>query len=157
MGMSGSFKIVRTPASYIIFRSGQGKWENNIIFLRISANYSNAYPGMPYEIWRPAGSENVVAMQTQCYHFSNQSYGFSKSTESNQLGPRWVNIEAKNTTLNAYLFLFDAAYLQKKILRFDPTLSSHNSGLKSPILEKYHIFGKPWTSAFTWLPLEKSY
>ena len=59
--------------------------------------------------------------------------------------------------IEAVSFFFDAANLPRKILRFAPTLSSHNSGLKSPNLEKYHIFGKPWTSAFTWLPLEKSY
>ena len=39
LGTSGSFKIVRTPASYIISRSGQGKWAKKFFF-RISANYS---------------------------------------------------------------------------------------------------------------------
>ena len=49
MGTSGTFEIVRTPASYIVSRSGHGKWVKMGSF-RISANYSNAkffkrYPG----------------------------------------------------------------------------------------------------------------
>ena len=41
MGTSGTFEIVRTPASYIISRSGHGKWEKTGSF-RILANYSYA-------------------------------------------------------------------------------------------------------------------
>ena len=49
MGTSGTFEIVRTPASYIISRSGHGKLEKTGSF-RILANCSNAkifkrYPG----------------------------------------------------------------------------------------------------------------
>ena len=77
----------------------------------------------------------------QTYHVRTLFYSY---------GDPQCNIEAVS-------FFLDTATLWKKILRFDLTLSSHNSGLKSPNLEKYHIFGKPWTSAFTWLPLEKSY
>ena len=58
--------------------------------------------------------------------------------------------------IEAVSFFFDAATLPKKILRFDPTLSSHNSGLKPPNFEKYHIFGKPWACSLTWLPLGES-
>ena len=64
MGTSGTFEIVRTPASYIISRSGHGKWQKMGSFC-ILANYSNAkffkrYLDMPYESWRPGDSENVV-------------------------------------------------------------------------------------------------
>ena len=57
-------KLSECRPPYIISRSGQGNWVKTLFF-RISANYSNAkifkrYPGMPYESWRPAGSENVV-------------------------------------------------------------------------------------------------
>ena len=41
MGMSGSFKIVRTPASYIISWMVHRKWEKMGSF-RILANYSYA-------------------------------------------------------------------------------------------------------------------
>ena len=84
MGTSGSFKIVRTTASYFFSPSGHGKWAKTLFF-RIFANFSNAkifkrYPRMPYESWRPAGSENVVVFVAII--FLNQSYGCSKSTES---------------------------------------------------------------------------
>ena len=71
MGTSGTFEIVRTPASYIIFQSRHVYTDNGKIFpgkkgsFRISANYSNAkklrgIQGMPTESWRPGLSENVV-------------------------------------------------------------------------------------------------
>ena len=41
MGTSGSFEIVRTPASYFFSPSGHGKWAKTVFF-RIFANYSNA-------------------------------------------------------------------------------------------------------------------
>ena len=37
-------------------------------------------------------------------------------------------------------------------VKFDPTLSANNYGLKTPNLKNYHIFGKLRTSAFTWYP-----
>ena len=76
MGTSGSSKIVRTLASYIISRSGQGKWVKTGCF-RISANYSDA------QILRGVHSKNVVAFYAII--FLNQSYGCSKSTESDIL------------------------------------------------------------------------
>ena len=50
MDASGSFKIVRTLASYFFSPLGHGKWAKTFFF-GFSANYSNA---------SPAGSENVV-------------------------------------------------------------------------------------------------
>ena len=47
---------------------------------------------------------------------------------------------------------------QKKILRFDPTLGSNNSGLKNYRIKNHHIFGIARTSAFIWhiwIPLKK--
>ena len=58
MGTSGSFKIVRTTASYFFSPSGHGKWAKKVLF-RIFANYSNAkifrrYPGAIWKLtyWR---------------------------------------------------------------------------------------------------------
>ena len=64
MGMSGSFKIVPTQASYIFSTSGPQKTQKKGS-LRILTNYSNAknlrgIQGMPTESWRPGLSENVV-------------------------------------------------------------------------------------------------
>merc|ERR1712218_42649 len=45
-----------------------------------------------------------------------------------------------------------------KILRFDPTLGSNNSGLKNYRIKNHHIFGIARTSAFIWhmwIPLKK--
>ena len=81
MGTSGTFKIVRTPASYIISRSRHRKWEKTGSF-RISANYSNAkflrgIQGMPLESWRPGLSENVpelwLVKVNRDWNFSNVS------------------------------------------------------------------------------------
>ena len=41
-------------------------------------------------------------------------------------------------------------------LKFDPTLSSRNSGLKNYSNKNYHIFRKPWTSDFRWCTLDTS-
>ena len=80
MGTSGSFKIVRPLDSYLFHRRETGNGQK-CIFFRIFAHSSNAkffkrYPGMPYESWRPAGSENVVFFV--CYNFVNHIYGCSK-------------------------------------------------------------------------------
>ena len=53
MGTSGSFKIVRTTASYFFSPSGHGKWAKKVLF-RIFANYYNAkifrrFQRVPYE------------------------------------------------------------------------------------------------------------
>ena len=103
-------------------------------------------------------SSKIVDVQKKRHHFNKPFWDlkwigyqtYHVRTLFYSYGDPQYNIEAVS-------FFLDVATLWKKILRFDLTLSSHNSGLKSPNLEKYHIFGKPWTSAFTWLPLEKSY
>ena len=41
-------------------------------------------------------------------------------------------------------------------LKFDPTSTSHNSGSKNYSNKNYHIFRKPWTSAFRWYTLDTS-
>ena len=56
------------------------------------------------------------------------------------------------------VFFFDTAILQKKFLRFDPTLGSNNLGLKKCRIRNHHIFGIARTSAFIWhiwIPLKK--
>ena len=84
MGMSGSFKIVPTQASYIFSTSGPQKTQKKGSF-RILTNYSNAnffkgYPGYANgkltsrAFWKCGGF--------CCYNFLNPSYGCSKSTES---------------------------------------------------------------------------
>ena len=58
-----------------------------------------------------------------------------------------------------HVFIFVTPPLcPKKILRFDPTLSSNNSGLKNYRIKNHHIFGIARTSAFiwhNWIPLKK--
>ena len=44
----------------------------------------------------------------------------------------------------------DTEILQKKILRFDLTLGSNNSGLENYRIKNHHIFGIARTSAFIW-------
>ena len=40
------------------------------------------------------------------------------------------------------------------VFKFDPTLISHNSGLRNYSNKNHHIFRKPWTSAFRWHTLD---
>ena len=66
MGTSGTFEIVRTPASYIISRSGHGKWEKKGFFSFWSITQMQIFlrgiQGMPSETLRPGLSENVVVL-----------------------------------------------------------------------------------------------
>ena len=41
-------------------------------------------------------------------------------------------------------------------LKFDPTSTSHNLVSKNYSNKNYHIFRKPWTSAFRWYTLDTS-
>ena len=170
MGWSGSIKIVRTPASNFFSPSGRSKtWK--MVFFRVSHIYGTFWSRRPYmgsTMWKLTSGRIGKCDGFLCYDVLNPSYGWSKSTESEILsssskivgvkkkkhGPNFQNF---GSILNQRQSNPPFSTLPRKLLRFDPTLSSHNSGLKSPNLEKYHIFGKPWTSAFTWLPLEKSY
>ena len=68
------FQIVRTLASYMISWSRQGKWVKTGCF-HISAN-AKTFKRHPYESWCGKCGDFL------CYHFLNQSYGCSKSTES---------------------------------------------------------------------------
>ena len=124
------------------------------------------------------------------YNFLNQTYGCSKSTESeilslssklmrrnkNKYGYNFPfqvlpfnqpkNIPIGSTLIEygslklkiVRVFIFVTPPLcKKKFLRFDPTLGSNNSGLKNYSILNHHIFGKPWTSAFSWYTPFRSY
>ena len=52
---------------------------------------------------------------------------------------------------NGFLFLLPLLKFQTPL-----TLSSHSSGLKNYSNKNYHIFRKPWTSAFRWCTLDTS-
>ena len=105
-----------------------------------------------------SSSSKIVGVKKKRHGHNFQNFGsILNQRQSNPLFSTLIQYGTEIWKIVAVSFFFNAANLPRKILRFDPTLSSHNSSLKSPNLEKYHIFGKPWTSAFTWLPLEKSY
>ena len=53
--------------------------------------------------------------------------------------------------LYAFLFLLTSLKFQTPL-----TLRSHSSGLKNYSNKNYHIFRKPWTSAFRWHTLNTS-
>ena len=69
IGTSGSFKIVRTPAFYIISRSGQGKWVKTYFFshfgqlLQLCQTTSYTFQSPPYlACGRPLGhGGNTIA------------------------------------------------------------------------------------------------
>ena len=64
MGMSGSFKIVPTQASYIFSTSGPQKTKKRVLFafrpITPMQKFLRGIQGMPSESWRPGLSENVV-------------------------------------------------------------------------------------------------
>ena len=115
------------------------------------------------------------------YDFLNQTYGCSKSTESEILSLSsklcgvkkkrhgynfefWLlplnqpkNIPIGSTLIQygglklknvAVSFFCDTTILQKKFLRFDPTLGSNNPGLKNYRIKNHHIFGIARMTAF---------
>ena len=73
----------------------------------------------------------------QTYHVRTLFYSY---------GDPQCNIEAVS-------FFCDVATRGIFFLRFDPTLTVNNSGLKPLNIEKYHIFGKPWACSSTWCNL----
>ena len=103
-------------------------------------------------------SSKIVGVTKKRHGHNFQNFGsILNQRQSNPLFSTLIQYGTEIWKIVAVSFFLNAANLLRKILRFDPTLNSHNSGLKPSNCEKYHIFGKPWTSAFTWLPLEKSY
>ena len=115
--------------------------------------------------WSKSTESEILSSSSKIVGVKKKRHGFIKpfwdlkwiGYQTYHVRTLFYSYDDPQCNIEAVSFFFNAANLPRKILRFDPTLSSHNSSLKSPNLEKYHIFGKPWTSAFTWLPLEKSY
>ena len=78
---------------------------------------------------------------------------------ANRYGSMLIQRFDLNRNIVAVSFFCDTAILQKKFLRFDPTLGSNNSGLKNYSILNHHIFGISRTSAFIWhiwIPLKKN-
>ena len=115
--------------------------------------------------WSKSTESEILSLSSKIVGVQKKRHGFNKpfwdlkwiGYQTYHVRTLFYSYDDPQCNIEAVSFFFDAANLPRKILRFDPTLNSHNSGLKPSNCEKYHIFGKPWTSAFTWLPLEKSY
>ena len=115
--------------------------------------------------WSKSTESEILSLSSKIVGVKKKRHGFNKpfwdlkwiGYQTYHVRTLFYSYDDPQCNIEAVSFFFDAANLPRKILRFDPTLNSHNSGLKPSNCEKYHIFGKPWTSAFTWLPLEKSY
>ena len=115
--------------------------------------------------WSKSTESEILSSSSKIVGVKKKRHGFNKpfwdlkwiGYQTYHVRTLFYSYDDPQCNIEAESFFLNAANLPRKILRSDPTLCSHNFGLKSPNLEKYHIFGKPWTSAFTWLPLEKSY
>ena len=66
---------------------------------------------------------------------------------------QWQNLKRK---IVAVLFFCTVSLDNFFSLKFDPTLTSRNLGSKNYSNKNYHIFRKPWTSAFRWYTLDTS-
>ena len=62
----------------------------------------------------------------------------------------FYSYEVCERNIEAVSFFCDVATRGIFFLRFDPTLTANNSGLKPWNIEKYHILGKPWACSLTW-------
>ena len=125
----------------LFLEADKENWQKRFFF-RISDNYSNAifkrYPGMPYESWRPAGSENVVFFVAVIF------WTRLMDAQSQHSLKFWVCPE------NYALF---KKIITATIFRFSFCHSiSHNSGLKRCRKLKQHIFRTGRTSALIWHP-----
>ena len=72
------------------------------------------------------------------------------------IGPTLIQYGSLKRKIVAVLFFCTVSLDNFFSLKFDPTLTSHNSGLKNYSNKNYHIFRKPWTSAFRWCTLDTS-
>ena len=72
------------------------------------------------------------------------------------IGPTLIQYGSLKRKIVAVLFFCTVSLDNFFSLKFDPTLSSRNSGLKNYSNKNYHIFRKPWTSAFRWYTLDTS-
>ena len=72
------------------------------------------------------------------------------------IGPTLIQYGSLKRKIVAVLFFCTVSLDNFFSLKFDPTLTSHNLGLKNYSNKNHHIFGKPWTSAFRWHTLDTS-
>ena len=77
---------------------------------------------------------DLIWIEYQTYHVRTLFYSY----------------EVLERNIEAVSFFCDVATRGIFFLRFDPTLTANNSGLKPWNIEKYHIFGKPWACSSTW-------
>ena len=168
MGWCGSIKIVRTPASNFFSPLWRSKtWK--MVFFRVSHIYGTFWSRRPYmgsTMWKLTSGRIGKCDGFLCSDVLNPSYGWSKSTESEILSSssKIVDVQKKRHDFNKPFW--DLKWIGYQTYHVRTLLYSYDdhqcnieavSFFLNANLEKYHIFGKPWTSAFTWLPLEKSY
>ena len=72
------------------------------------------------------------------------------------IGPTLIQYGSLKRKIVAVLFFCTLLPDNFFSLKFDPTLTSHNLGLKNYSNKNHHIFRKPWTSAFRWHTLNTS-
>ena len=107
--------------------------------------------------WSKSTESEILSSSSKIVGVKKKRHGFNKpfwdlkwiGYQTYHVRTLFYSYDDPQCNIEAVSFFLDAATLWKKILRFDPTLSSNNSGSKPSNFEKYYIFGKVWTSAFT--------
>ena len=180
----GTFLVFWVPiyisgSLFSVFGSGLDCWQILIFSNAYVLNFTNCCFGSIFWLlrvffynflntsygWSKSTESEILSSSSKIVGVKKKRHGFIKpfwdlkwiGYQTYHVRTLFYSYDDPQCNIEAVSFFFNAANLPRKILRFDPTLNSHNSGLKPSNCEKYHIFGKPWTSAFTWLPLEKSY
>ena len=101
------------------------------------------------EILAPLAKIRGVAKKRHGHNFEFWALPLNQRG-TNHVGPTLIQFQAPKIEIVAVSFFCDASFPAKFFSEFDPTLTANNYGLKPDTLNKSHIFGKLWTSAFTW-------
>jgi hypothetical protein len=130
MGKASNFNIVRLAGTWIFFRCGHEKMLKTDVLHKtlISRNLLKEKNIQDRTMWKLTSRAFRKCGTYWACEVLNGSYCCSKSEDCEILAPSPFNF----------------------FLKFDPTLTANNYGLKPLKLENYHIFGMVWTSAFTW-------
>ena len=176
MGKSSNFNIVRSAGTWNCFRCGHEKMLKTDVFHKtlIPRNLLKEKNIQDRTMWKRTSWRFRKCGTYWACEVLNGSYMPSKMDESQKTGPspKLRGVQKKKTRpqyrVGSMLIqfqapkldivaVFNASFPWNVFFNFDPTLTANNSGFKPLNLEKYHIFGMLWTSAFTWYTLVRSY
>ena len=119
---------------------GPGEFLKRSYWLSKSSNFSNFF-------------ESKMRCQKKRHGHNFDFSGLPRNQRgTNPIGKPLIPCQTRKIKIVAVTFFCYASSDPIFFLKFDLTLTANNSPLKSRTPQKYHIFGKLRTSAFSWCP-----